>query len=136
MKNDLSIDTDKQKLNLEFIHSFISKSYWAEDRTFETMKILVENSLNFGIYINDNQIGYARIVTDYAQFAYLMDLFISKEFQGKGYSKILMNFILNYEDLQQVKVWRLATQDAHFLYDKFGFKPLKNPEKMMELIKN
>lgn len=100
------------------------------------MKILIDNSLNFGIYIDDNQIGYARIVTDYAQFAYLMDLFISKEFQGKGYSKILMNFILNNEELQQVKVWRLATQDAHFLYEKFGFKPLKNPEKMMELIKN
>jgi len=99
------------------------------------MQILVNNSLNFGVFLNDVQIGYARVVTDYGQFAYLMDVFITEQHQGKGFSKILMNFIMNYQEFKDVKVWRLATSDAYKLYEKFGFQQLKNPEKLMELIK-
>ena len=132
---EIEINTDKSKLDIDFINSFLSKTYWAENRTLETMKTLIDNSLNFGVYLNNNQIGYARIVTDFAQFAYLMDVFISSEHQKKGYSKHLMKFILGFENLKEVKVWRLATIDAHFLYEKFGFQSLKKPENLMELIK-
>ena len=131
----IEISTDKSKLDIDYINSFLSKTYWAEKRTVETMKTLINNSLNFGVYLNNNQIGYARIVTDYAQFAYLMDVFISVEHQKKGYSKELIKFIMELEELKNVKVWRLATSDAHFLYEKFGFKILKKPENLMELIK-
>ncbi len=131
----IEISTDKSKLDIDFINSFLSKSYWAENRTLETMKTLINNSLNFGVYLNSNQIGYARIVTDYAQFAYLMDVFISVNYRKKGYSKELMKFIMEFEELKDVKVWRLATSDAHFLYEKFGFGSLKKPENLMELIK-
>jgi N-acetylglutamate synthase-like GNAT family acetyltransferase len=131
----IEISTDKSKLDIDYINSFLSKTYWAENRTIETMKTLIDNSLNFGVYLNNNQIGYARIVTDYAQFAYLMDVFISVEHQKKGYSKELIKFIMELEELKDVKVWRLATSDAHFLYEKFGFQSLKKPENLMELIK-
>lgn len=132
---NLSITSDKNQLDLEFITAFIAQSYWAKDRTLETMQTLIDNSLNFGVFLNDKQIGFARVVTDYAQFAYLMDVFIDKEHQGLGYSKTLMKHILEHESLKHVKVWRLATSDAHELYRKFGFTELSKPENMMELMR-
>lgn len=132
---NLIITSDKNQLDLEFITAFIAQSYWAKDRTEETMQTLIDNSLNFGVFLNDKQIGFARVVTDYGQFAYLMDVFIDKEHQGKGYSKILMKHILEHESLKNVKVWRLATSDAHELYRKFGFTELSKPENMMELMR-
>lgn len=135
MITEIFIDTDKTKLNLEFITSFISETYWARGRTIANMQTCIDNSLNFGVYLNDTQIGYGRIVTDYVQFAYIMDVFIIEEHRGNGYSKILMNYIMNYPKLKNVKVWRLATTDAHKLYEQFGFKQLENPEKLMELKK-
>lgn len=132
---NLSITSDKDQLDIEFITAFIAQSYWAEGRTVETMQTLIDNSLNFGVFLNNKQIGFARIVTDYAQFAYLMDVFIDPKHQGKGYSKILMKSILENESLKNVKVWRLATSDAHELYRKFGFTGLSKPENMMELMK-
>lgn len=131
---NLSITSDKNQLDLEFITTFIAQSYWAKDRTLETMQTLIDNSLNFGVFLSGKQIGYARVVTDYGQFAYLMDVFIDKEYQGLGYSKILMKHILENEALKNVKVWRLATSDAHELYRKFGFTELAKPENMMELM--
>ena len=135
MITEIFINTDKTKLSLKFITSFISETYWAKGRTIANMQTCIDNSLNFGAYLNDTQIGYGRIVTDYVQFAYIMDVFIVEEHRGNGYSKILMNYIMNYPKLKNVKVWRLATNDAHKLYEKFGFKPLANPEKLIELKK-
>jgi GNAT superfamily N-acetyltransferase len=135
MKEEISINTDKSKLNLELIHSFITYTYWAEGRTIEAMQICINNSLNFGVYLNDNQIGYGRIVTDYIQFAYIMDIFIIEKHRGKGYSKQLMTYIMTHPKLKEVKVWRLATSDAHRLYKLFGFTALANPEKLMEYIR-
>lgn len=132
---NLIITSDKEKLDLEFITDFIAQSYWAKDRSRETMQTCIDHSLNFGVFLGEKQIGYARLVTDYAQFAYLMDVFIDQAHQGKGYSKILMEHILQTESLKAVKVWRLATSDAHELYRKFGFKELANPEKLMELFR-
>lgn len=132
---NLIITSDKNKLDLEYITAFISQSYWAKDRTRENMQTCVDNSLNFGVFRNEQQIGYARIVTDYFQFAYLMDVFIDEKFRGLGYSKVLMKHILENELVKDVKVWRLATADAHELYQQFGFTELSKPENMMELFR-
>jgi GNAT superfamily N-acetyltransferase len=134
MKN-LFITSDKNQLDLEYITAFIAQTYWAKNRSVETMKTCMENSLNFGVFLDGKQIGYARVVTDYAQFAYLMDLFIDEAHQGNGYSTILVKHILENELLQDIKVWRLATSDAHGLYRKFGFAALAKPENMMELMR-
>lgn len=131
----LIITSDKNQLDIEFITAFISKTYWAKDRTSQMMQICIDHSLNFGVYLNKKQIGYARVVTDYVQFAYIMDVFIDEAHQGKGFSKELMQFILTDESLKAVKVWRLATADAHELYRKFGFTELSKPENMMELMR-
>jgi GNAT superfamily N-acetyltransferase len=135
MSTGIEIDTDKNRLNVSFIHTFISNSYWAAGRSIENVKTGIDHSLNFGVYLDGKQIGYARLVTDYIQFAYLMDVFIEEQHRGKGYSKQLMKYILELEALSAVKVWRLATTDAQGLYAQFGFRPLAHPEKQMELVR-
>jgi GNAT superfamily N-acetyltransferase len=132
---NLIITSEKHQLDIEYITAFISQTYWAKDRSLETMQTCVDNSLNFGVFLSGKQIGYARVVTDYAQFAYLLDVFIDEEHQGQGYSKILMKHMLENELLKHVKVWRLATSDAHGLYREFGFTELSKPENMMELFR-
>lgn len=99
------------------------------------MQLCMDHSFNYGLFLNDEQIGYARLVSDLGQFAYLMDVFIDEKYRGKGYSKILMDYILKDERLKEVKIWRLATLDAHGLYEHFGFKALASPERMMELLR-
>lgn len=135
MHPNIEIDTNKARLNLPFIHQFITNSYWAKDRSSATMQLCIANSVCFGVYLNNVQIGFARVVSDLGQFAYLMDVFIDEQHRGNGYSKRLVDFILNYEAFKQVKMWRLGTSDAHGLYKKFGFNALAHPEKMMELVK-
>lgn len=130
---DLIITSDKDRLDIAYITDFIAQTYWAKDRTMENMLTCIENSLNFGVFLDGKQIGYARVVTDYYQFAYLMDVFIDEKYRGKGYSKMLMKHILECEPLKKIKVWRLATADAHELYRQFGFTELSKPENMMEL---
>lgn len=133
--NDIEISTGKNRLEINFIHEFISNSYWAKGRTIETMQACIDNSLNFGVYFQDRQVGFARVVTDFGQFAYIMDLFIHENYRGKGYSKKLMKFIIEFEKLKNIKVWRLATVDAHGLYKEFGFDKIAKPENLMELKK-
>ncbi len=135
LKENIIINSDKQNLDIPFIHDFITHSYWAKGRTLEEVKICIENSLNFGVYIERKQIGYARVVTDYFSFAYLLDVFIDINHRKKGYSILLIEHILNCESLKKVKSWKLATSDAHSLYRKFGFKNLAHPEKMMEMVR-
>ncbi len=115
-----------------FVQQFLKDTYWATGRTMTEVQITIDNSFCFGIYLNEKQIGFARVITDYVVFAYVMDVFIVEEHRGKGYSSILINSMTTEPKLKEVKIWRLATLDAHFLYQKFGFKALENPEKMME----
>lgn len=128
----ISVSTDKTKLNVPFIQNFLKDIYWAKGRTIEDVQTTIDNSFCFGIYLNHTQIGFGRVITDYVVFGYLMDVFIVKEHRGKGYSTILISAMVNEPLLKNIKIWRLATSDAHFLYEKFGFKALANPEKMME----
>ncbi|HEY6143848.1 MAG TPA: GNAT family N-acetyltransferase [Flavobacterium sp.] len=128
------VSTDKNKLDVPFIQTFLKDIYWAAGRTIEEVQICIDSSVCFGIYLNDVQIGFARVITDYVVFAYLMDVFITEEHRGNGYSSILIEAMMNEPVLKDVKIWRLATSDAHFLYEKFGFKALAHPEKMMEKV--
>ena len=133
--NMITVSTDKSKLNVPFIQNFLKDIYWAAARTIDEVQTTIDASFCFGIYEDEDQIGFARVVTDYVVFAYLMDVFIDEKHRGKGYSIILIDTMMKEPQLQQVKIWRLATSDAHFLYEKFDFTPLAHPEKMMEKIK-
>lgn len=130
----ITVSTDKNKLDIPFIQNFLKDIYWAAGRTMEEVQTTIDASFCFGIYLDDEQIGFARVVTDYMVFAYLMDVFIDENHRGKGYSSLLIKAMMDEPQLQQVKIWRLATSDAHFLYEKFGFTPLAHPEKMMEKV--
>ena len=130
----ITTSTDKTKLDVSFIQDVLKDIYWVAGRTIDEVQTTIDNSFCFGIYLNNVQIGFARVITDYVVFAYLMDVFIAEEHRGNGYSSILIDAMLKEPVLQEVKIWRLATSDAHFLYEKFGFKTLAHPEKMMEKI--
>lgn len=127
-----SISTDRDKLNIPMIHQFLATSYWAKNIPLETVKEAINNSLCFGVYFQNQQIAFARIITDSATFAYLADVFVVEHFRNKGVSKFLMQYISNYEKLQGLRRWMLATRDAHSLYLKFGFSPLAMPARFME----
>jgi predicted GNAT family acetyltransferase len=128
----ITVSTDKSKLDIPFIQNFLKDVYWASGRTIEEVQTSIDSSFCFGIYLDKKQIGFCRVITDYIVFAYVMDVFIDMKHRKKGYSTILIRAMMNEPALQKVKIWRLATSDAHFLYQKFGFKSLANPEKMME----
>jgi GNAT superfamily N-acetyltransferase len=130
----IKILTDKKKLQIDVIHQFLTTAYWDKGRTIENVKKTINNCLCFGVYLDEKQIGFARIVTDYTVFAYLMDVFILPEHTGKGYSKQLMKAINEESQLQSCKVWMLKTSDAHGLYKQFGYTELGHPEKVMERI--
>lgn len=128
----IEISTDKKRLEVEVIHQFLTETYWAKGRTLEEVVTSIENCLCFGVYIEEKQIGFARIATDYVVFAYIMDVFILPEYRGNGYSKSLMKSINESQQLKNCKIWMLKTKDAHNLYKQFGYKELKHPEKIME----
>jgi len=132
--DDLIISDDKNKLDIELIHTFLTTSYWAEGRTLEEVKNSIEHSICFGVYKNDRQIGFARIVSDLTIIAYLMDVFILEEYRGNGYSKLLLKRIFDDVRFKGIKKWILATKDAHSLYACFGFEKLKNPDRLMEKV--
>lgn len=131
----IEISTNKKKLQVDVIHQFLTHSYWAKGRTLKEVENTIKHSLCFGVYLGGNQIGFARIATDYTVFAYLMDVFILPEFRGLGYSKQLMEAIHSNEKLKNCKVWMLKTLDAHGLYEQFEYTSLSHPEKVMERLK-
>jgi GNAT superfamily N-acetyltransferase len=125
--------TDKSKLNLNYIHHFLTNSYWAKGIPIDLVAQSIKNSLNFGIYEGNKQVGFARVITDYTTFAYLADVFVDEVYRGRGLSKILMTFIFSFEEFKKLRRFSLATRDAHGLYAQFGFTPLKSPDRFMEL---
>lgn len=132
--NGYLFSADKSKLQLDVIYNYLSKeSYWAQNIPIEIVKKSAEGSLCFAIYFNGSQIGYARMVTDTATFAYLADVFILELHRGKGLSKQLMKFIMEHPNLQGLRRMMLATKDAQGLYKQFGFNQLAMPERIMEI---
>jgi GNAT superfamily N-acetyltransferase len=127
------ISTDKSKLNLHFVHSFLShSSYWAQGRPLATVQKSIEHSLCFGVYAGAEQVGFARVVTDYATFAWLCDVFILKTHQGQGLGKWLVECVVAHPELQRMRLFVLATSNAHELYRQYGeFQNLPVPEKWM-----
>ena len=127
------ITTDRSRLNIELIHDFLSKtSYWAIGRAQDVVQRSIDNSLSFGVYKGNDQVGFARVVTDYATFAWIADVFVLPEHRGHGLSKWLMDVMLSHSKLQGFRRWVLATKDAQALYERYGFIPLHRPERWME----
>jgi len=132
-KNEFTIDMDRERLQFDVIFRFlIEESYWSQNRTREQTERAIKNSLCFGVYEGERQVGFARIVSDLATFAYVGDVFILEGFRGRGLSKWLMQTIIDHPDLQGLRRWILATRDAHELYRQFGFDELKAPDRWME----
>jgi GNAT superfamily N-acetyltransferase len=135
--NEYLISTDKTKLDINVIHNFLSiESYWAKNISLKIIQRSIENSLVFGVYHFEKQVGFARIITDFAVFAIVADVFIIKEYRGLGLSKLLVKTFTNFPELQCIRRWTLYTLDAHKLYEQFGFRLLTNPEQAMEINKH
>ena len=131
-REEFVISTDSQHLNLKLIHDFLTHSYWASGRELAVVKKSIDNSLSFGVYWRTQQIGFARVITDYATYAYLSDVFIVESFRGKGLGKWLVETVVSHPQLQGLRKWSLATADAHELYRQLGFAEVRYPERHME----
>jgi len=131
-RDEFTISTDPARLDLEAIYAYLSRSYWANGRAKATVAKSLQHSLCFGLYEHERQIGLARVVSDYATFAYLCDVYVLEEFQGRGLGKWLMQTVMAHPELQGLRRWSLATRDAHGLYQQYGFTALQAPDKWME----
>jgi N-acetylglutamate synthase-like GNAT family acetyltransferase len=133
-RDHFTISTDPSRLDIEAIAEMLKRAYWAQGRSRERTERALKNSLVFGVYNGEKQIGIARIVSDYAVFAYLCDVFIHEEYRAQGLGKWLMQTIHSHPDLQGLRRWTLVTRDAHTLYNQFGWTPLNNPNSWMEIL--
>ena len=133
-KDNLTISTDPARLDLEAVCGFMARSYWAQNRTRPTIERALRNSLVFGVYEGSCMVAMARIVSDYATFAWLCDVFVREDYRGRGIGKWLMESILAHPELQGLRRWLLATRDAHGLYSQYGYTSLHNIERWMECI--
>lgn len=131
-QGNYSVSTDQSRLDLETVHGFLKDSYWAREVPKAVVERSVENSLCFGLYWGDEQVGFARVVTDRATFAYLADVFVVERHRGQGLGKWLMEVVLSHPELQGLRRWMLATADAHELYRRCGFTGLGKPDIFME----
>lgn len=131
-KDNYEISTDKSKLQLNVIHNFLRNAYWSENIPLKIVEKSIQNSLCYGVYFGKEQVGFARVITDYATFAYLADVFVLETHRGKGLSKWLMECLLEHPDLQSIRTMMLKTEDAHGLYKKYGFALPDKPERIME----
>jgi N-acetylglutamate synthase-like GNAT family acetyltransferase len=129
------ISTDRSKLDIDVIHRFLARSYWAAGIPRATVIRAIENSLCFGVYDGAEQVGFARVISDFATYAYIADVFILEPYRERGLGKELMASIMAHPELQGLRRWSLGTRDAHGLYAQFGFKPVDNPSPiMMEIV--
>jgi N-acetylglutamate synthase-like GNAT family acetyltransferase len=131
-KGKFVVSTDKERIELDIVHGFLTKSYWAQGIPREVVARSIENSLCFGVYGDGKQVGFARVVSDYATYAYIGDVFVLESYRGHGLGKWLIECVMRHPWLQGLRRWSLVTGDAQDLYTKFGFTPLKAPEKYME----
>lgn len=132
-QGDYLISTEIGRLDIGLIHNFLANtSYWAEGRDLEVVRRSIANSLNFGLYSGKQQVGFARVVTDYATFAWLADVFVLDDYRAKGLGKWLVEAVVSHPQLQGLRRWVLATRDAHELYRRFGFTELHDASRWME----
>jgi GNAT superfamily N-acetyltransferase len=133
-RGEYVVSTDPSRLDLNVIHEFLTNCYWAKGIPREVVARSIEHSLCFGIYhVSDGQVGFARVISDCATIAYLGDVFVLESHRGRGLSKWMMECVRQHPTLQGLRRWILLTRDAHRLYAKFGFTPLKSADRYMEL---
>lgn len=132
IRNNFTVSDDPARLDMDAICDFLSRAYWAQNRSRETIEKSIMHSLNFGVYDGEKQIGFARVVTDYAIFAYLCDVFIHEDYRGRALGKWMMECVMAHPELQGMRRWCLLTYDAHGLYAQSGFTALHVPERWME----
>jgi GNAT superfamily N-acetyltransferase len=133
-RGEFTISTDPAKLNVAAVHAFLAQSYWAEGIPLSVVERSVRNSLCFGLYDGDAQIGFARVISDLATYAYLGDVYVLEKYRGRGLAKWLMECIQQHPELQGLRRWCLVTRDAHGLYEQFGFTRPARPEGHMEKV--
>lgn len=131
-RDQFIISTDPARLDIDAICDFLTRAYWANTRPRERTERAIQNSLVFGVYDGDKQIGVARVVTDYSIFAYLCDVFIHEDYRAHGLGKWLIQTIIEHPDLKDMRRWVLVTNDAHGLYQQFGFMTIEDPERWMQ----
>lgn len=129
---DFVVSNDRSRLDVDLVHDFLTNCYWAKGIPRETVLRSIENSLCFGIYCGEKQVGFARVISDYATYAYIGDVFVLDEYRGRGLGKWMMECIVKHPALQGLRRWSLVTRDAHDLYGQFGFTLLRAPERWME----
>jgi GNAT superfamily N-acetyltransferase len=127
------ISTDPARLDIDAIHGYLRRAYWSENIPRAVVEKAVAHSLCFGVYAGDQLAGFARVISDYATFAYICDVFVLEEYRGQGLAKWLMAMILAHPELQGLRRWMLVTRDAHGLYRQQGFQPARRPENVMEI---
>ena len=132
-RGEFTVSTDRKLIDLDVIHGFLTNCYWAKGISRDVVARSIENSLCFGVYSEGKQVGFARVISDYATYAYIGDVFLLDSFHGRGLGKWLMGCIMQHPRLQGLRRWSLVTRDAHGLYSKLGFEPLKKPQNYMEL---
>jgi len=134
-RDRFTISTDPARLDMDAICDFLKRAYWANTRPRERTERAIRNSLVFGVYDGDRQIGVARVVSDYSIFAYLCDVFIHEDYRLHGLGKWLIQTILQHPDLREMRRWVLVTDDAHGLYRQFGFTSIDDPEHWMQMFR-
>jgi GNAT superfamily N-acetyltransferase len=133
---EFRISTDIREMDVDLVHDYLSKqSYWAKGRGKEEVIKSMENSICFAVFDGNAQIGFARLVTDYVVFAWLMDVFVIDEFKNKGVGRFLMDYIMNLPEIKEVNGFGLRTKDAHGFYIKYGFHQISEPETWMQKIR-
>jgi GNAT superfamily N-acetyltransferase len=125
------ISSDPARIDVAAVHGYLTHSYWAHGRSLATVERSIRNSLCFGVYHSERQVGFGRVVTDYAVFAYLADIFVVPDYRGRGIGKALVRAMVEAPQIQGLQVMLLRTRDAHGLYTPFGFEPLPHPDEMM-----
>lgn len=133
-RDGFSISTDPGRLDVGVIHGFLVGSYWARGIPREVVEKSIRGSLCFGVFDGDRQVGFSRVVTDCATFAYIADVFVLESHRGLGLAKWMMECVMTHPELQGLRVWRLTTRDAHGLYSQFGFGPPRRPQNHMEIL--
>lgn len=131
-RDNFTISTDPARLDMDAICDFLKRAYWANTRPRERTERAIKNSLVFGVYDGDKQIGIARVISDYSIFAYLCDVFIHEDYRTHGLGKWLIQTIMEHPDLREMRRWVLVTHDAHGLYRQFGFTSMEDPERWMQ----
>jgi GNAT superfamily N-acetyltransferase len=132
-EGDYLVSTDPSRLDIRRIHAFLTTSYWSPGVSLDRVARAIGHSLPFGLYAGDEQVGFARVVTDTATLAYIADVYVEGAHRGCGLGKLLMRAVMAHPALQDIRRWSLGTRDAHGLYRQFGFGPVRSPERWMEI---